>query len=168
MCRLPTNWLIPTGYKGCCASDPSENFEMTTDVVNGVTKPVLALKAFNADGPSCTSHTADGTCRKTVTSAGGLITADIYASASYSVVAKVPQASGMIWAVWTYHYEEHFPGDCSKYTCFCGTWGAQGCPGGKCMPDNMYEEDGCPAGNGCAYVNFCKDPVRLPVRSRSY
>ena len=49
--------------------------------------------------------------------------------------------------------------DCTKYTCYCGDWGAQGCPDGKCMPANMYEEDGCPAGNGCAYVNYCKDPV---------
>ncbi len=25
------------------------------------------------------------------------------------VVAKVPQASGMIWSVWLYHYEVHLP-----------------------------------------------------------
>lgn len=44
-----------------------------------------------------------------MTSAGGLITADIYGSGMYTVVAKVPQAPGMVWAIWTYHYELHMP-----------------------------------------------------------
>lgn len=52
---------------------------------------------------------ASAACRKIVTSAGGLITADIYGSGMYTVVAKVPQAPGMVWAIWTYHYELHMP-----------------------------------------------------------
>lgn len=48
-------------------------------------------------------------CEKIVTSAGGIITADIYASGVYTVIAKAPAAPGLTWAVWTYHYELHVP-----------------------------------------------------------
>ena len=79
------------------------------DSVNGRSKPVLEMIAYNADDPSsCKSE--DLPCRKRVTSSGAIITSDIYASGVYSVVAKVPPASGLIWAVWMYHYELHLPG----------------------------------------------------------
>jgi beta-glucanase (GH16 family) len=44
-----------------------------------------------------------------VTSSGSIATARIFGSGLYEVVAKVPQASGMIWAIWTYHYEPRLP-----------------------------------------------------------
>ena len=49
--------------------------------------------------------------------------------------------------------------DCSEYTCFCGTWGTQGCPDGKCMPSSFYNQDQCPATHGCAEANMCDAPV---------
>ena len=33
------------------------------------------------------------------------------------VIAKVANASGMVWALWTFHYEEHLPHDCNDFTC---------------------------------------------------
>ena len=110
------SFLIPTGYKGCCASNISDNFDVVYDDVNGVHKPVLAINAFNRDNAACgttanESESVGGSaaCAKVVSSAGAIITSDIFASGSYSVIAKVPQAPGLIWAVWLYHYELHVP-----------------------------------------------------------
>jgi hypothetical protein len=110
--RHNTSFYIPTGYKGCCASNLADNFAITTDVVNGVKKNVLALTALNHDsgcGTDSSGSNATASCSKVVSSAGGLITADLFASGVYTVIAKVPQAAGLIWAVWTYHYELHMP-----------------------------------------------------------
>lgn len=96
-CRLPTSFYIPTGYKGCCVSNVSENIQLTMDVVNGVKKPVLALNAYNRDN-NCLADSPTA-CSKVVDSAGGLITADIYASGSFSVVAKASGAPGLIFAM---------------------------------------------------------------------
>ena len=38
----------------------------------------------------------------TIKNTGGLITTHMYASGRYEVRAKVPQASGMVWAMWTF------------------------------------------------------------------
>ena len=44
-----------------------------------------------------------------VTTAPLVSTAGWFASGKYEVIAKVPDAPGMTWAVWTYHYEVHLP-----------------------------------------------------------
>jgi hypothetical protein len=60
-----------------------------------------------------------------VSFSGSVISADLFASGTYTVRAKVPPASGTRWAIWIYHNEYHLPRDCSEYTCYCGSWGKQ-------------------------------------------
>ena len=46
-------------------------------------------------------------------------TADIFASGKYDVIAKVPARSGLVWAMWTFHQEEHIAdGSCHSYQCY--------------------------------------------------
>lgn len=61
---------------------------------------------------------------------------------------------GVVWAVWTFHYEEHLPAQCDKYTCYCGDGGKAGCPLGKCMPKSQYALDACPM-HGPGYTEPC-------------
>lgn len=129
------------------------------DNVDGLgEKPVLALTAVSRDSPGCATG---GKCKKIVYSAGALATAMHFGSGVYEVMAKVPDAPGMIWAVWAYHYEPHMPGDCSKFTCVCGDWGEQGCPTGQCMPESLYSSDACPSPtSGCVVSDMCDSAVR--------
>lgn len=41
-----------------------------------------------------------------VANTGGIVTADQFASGTYEVVAKVPQAQGLVWAIWTFAGQE--------------------------------------------------------------
>jgi len=88
-------------------------------------------------------------------------TADVFASGRYEVRAKFPQVEGLVAAMWTFHYSEHFPNDCSQYTCVCGDGGAQGCPRRQCMPSNVYSQDHCPthgpAGAPCENDTLCTE-----------
>ena len=109
--------------KGCCDEDKynktnkfGKNINVIKDVVNGVEKNVLALTAWSEDNPSLCPGPR---CRKDVTSNGAVVSANIYGSGRYEVIANVANASGLVWAIWTFHYEEHLPNDCSKYVCWC-------------------------------------------------
>ena len=108
--------------KGCCDEDKynktnkfGKNINVIKDTVNGVEKNVLALTAWNADTQCCPGPA----CHKDVTSNGAVVSANIYGSGRYEVIANVANASGLVWAIWTFHYEEHLPNDCSKYVCWC-------------------------------------------------
>lgn len=59
-------------------------------------------------------------CHKQVGSSGIVQTSEMFASGRYDVIAKVPADRGLVWAVWTFHYEEHIPGElgCEDYTCY--------------------------------------------------
>lgn len=57
--------------------------------------------------------------RRVVSSSGVIQTADIFASGRYDVIAKVPANSGLVWAMWTFHQEEHIAdGSCHDYKCY--------------------------------------------------
>ena len=85
--------------KGCCdvdkyASNPyHKNINIVEDVVDGVTKPVLQLTAYNVDNPTLCPGPR---CKKDVSSSGTVATANIFASGKYEVRAKVPKASGLV------------------------------------------------------------------------
>lgn len=145
----PANFLVATGEKGCCDPVITKNVNIGTDVVNGKTKNVLELTAWNGD-----VKYPNQPVRKKVNNAGMVKTAGHFASGRYEVDAKVPAASGVVWAVWTYHYEEHFPAMCDRYTCMCGNGGKVGCPDGKCMPKSQYKAAGCPF-HGPDYTEPC-------------
>lgn len=69
-------------------------------------KNVMTLIALNKDASACGLCPAGKTCpgcHKEVVSAGAVQTAKIYASGRYDVIAKVPKAAGLIWAVWYVH-----------------------------------------------------------------
>lgn len=149
----PENFVVQYGYRACCSKTISDNLNMQTDVVNGVSKSVLAMVAHNKD-----SGCPGASCKKTVSSNAAISTTDLFGSGVYEVIAKVPDAPGMTWAVWTFHYEQHLPRDCSQYTCFCGSWGTAGCPADTCMPSSMYVADGCPSLQGCDVPNMCSSP----------
>ncbi len=55
--------------------------------------------------------------RLQVVSNGAITTAGLFASGRYEVIAKVAPASGLVWALWTFHFEDHLPKDCSVYQC---------------------------------------------------
>lgn len=150
-----------------------QNVDVVTDVVNGVKKNVVRMKAESSGGR--------------VTSAAVLQTADLFASGRYEVVARFPPVRGLVFAVWTFHYEHHFdpahlpqgqedaqflpnmtgwesrtnheidiemPASCSEM-----------CPGGGCvgqydtMNINAYVVTDRSGGMGPGYANLC---VRAP------
>lgn len=69
-------------------------------------KNVLDLIAMNQDNPqpdicgNCKVNEPCPSCHKRVRAAGAVQTAELYASGRYDVLAKVPAASGLVWAVW--------------------------------------------------------------------
>ena len=73
----------------------AENVDVVKRMVDNETKHVLRLRAFADD---------DGTFR----SGCILETAKLYASGSFSMRAKVPAKKGLVFSLWTFHYEEHF------------------------------------------------------------
>merc|ERR1711871_1757447 len=109
-----------------------------------IRKNVMRLTSFNADNVLCTNpfppsqcgdsnNCGEGTpchscwmrakklmCHKQVASSGIVQTSEMFASGRYDVIAKVPGDRGLVWAVWTFHYEEHIPGElgCEDYTCY--------------------------------------------------
>jgi len=148
--------------------------EVVTDTVNGVQKNVLRLKA-EAEGDK-------------VTSAAVLQTANLYGSARYEVVARFPQKTGLVYAVWTFHYEHHFaddhlpPGqsdpqflpnmtgwesrinheiDIEMPASCSGFCDNGGCPGEwDTMNINSYVVTDASGGEGPGYVNMC---VKAPA-----
>ena len=98
-------------------------------------KNVLRLTSINKDNDQCKnceygSATEESCylCHKVVSSSGVIQTADIFASGRYDVIAKVPANSGLVWAMWTFHQEEHIAdGSCHDYKCYRdGFRGAEG------------------------------------------
>lgn len=159
---LRSDRFVVALQKGCCKenkTDPSgnrfaRNIGVVKDVVDGVSKNVLVLRAWNKDDPNTCKGHQEG-CKKEVTSSGTVASADLFASGRYEVIAKVPAASGLIWAVWTFHFENHLPSDCSTHSCWC-----------KRMPDvETASRAGCefhkdPASGdlvGCSYANLCNN-----------
>ena len=61
-------------------------------------KNVLKL-AMHAEGTGDAWHVSSGAVVQT---------RDFFASGRYEVRAKVPRVEGMIWALWTFHYETHY------------------------------------------------------------
>jgi hypothetical protein len=119
----PSKWVVGL-QKGCCAINTSDtknkysaNLFPTTDTIDGVETPVFALRAWAVDNPAC--HDDPANCHKDVVNSGTIASAELYASGRYSVVAKVANASGLIWALWTFHYEEHLPSSCADSQCWC-------------------------------------------------
>eukprot|EP00750_Incisomonas_marina_P022064 INCI4835.5.p1 GENE.INCI4835.5~~INCI4835.5.p1 ORF type:complete len:485 (+),score=44.94 INCI4835.5:206-1660(+) len=117
------SWSIALA-KGCCEFDDDErnhnpyhaNLNIVRDIVNGKEKNVLALTAWNEDDKgSCPGPQ----CFKNVRSSGTISTADVFASGRYEVIAKVANAPGLVWALWTFHYEEHLPSNCAHDECWC-------------------------------------------------
>lgn len=109
--------------KGCCDKDPVDvenpfrrNINILRDNVHGKEKNVLALTAWNEDD---TSTCPGDNCTKIVHSSGTVSTANLFASGRYEVIAKVADAPGLVWALWTFHYEEHLPSDCATEHCWC-------------------------------------------------
>lgn len=76
----------------------SDNVDIVTDIVDGVKQNVLRLR-INAIGNGPSWHVTDGACVQTT---------DFFAAGRYEVQAKVPAALGMVWALWTFHYEPHY------------------------------------------------------------
>merc|ERR1712166_603727 len=70
------------------------NIDVVTDTVHGVKKNVVRLKATATGGR--------------VNGSAVLQTADLFAPGRYEVVAGFPPVKGLVFAVWTFHYEHHF------------------------------------------------------------
>lgn len=121
------------------------NINVVKDSVAGVLKNVVQLTAWNADD---VSNCPGPHCHKLVTSNGALATAGVFGSGRFEVIAKVPAAPGLVWALWSFHYEEHLPANCAEYACWCAD-----------MPSNVTMiSDECslgPTGGGCPYPNLC-------------
>jgi hypothetical protein len=137
-------WSNGTDYpRGCSESGGGYKFngnigiEEMDVVYPHNTKPrkknVLRLTSRNDDADICNNpftNPADKKklCHKIIKSSGLVQTNDMYASARFDVVAKVPADRGLVWAIWTFHQEQHVPGKlgCENYTCY-----ADGFPGGQ-------------------------------------
>ena len=160
----PTKMVVAL-VKGCCdkekyAQNPFyKNINIVLDDVDGSgrLRNVLQLTAHNHDNPDLcngttpttptTPTTQKGKCRKDVTSSGAVATAELFASGRYEVIAKVPKAEGLVWAVWTFHYEEHLPDKCEDFTCWCA----------KMPSKNVRVRDACEfradgSGRPCKYA----------------
>jgi hypothetical protein len=139
--------------KGCCDENKyatnkfEKNINVEKDVVNGVEKNVLAMTAWNADNPD--RCPGDG-CFKDVSSNAAIVSADIFGSGRYEVIAKVANASGLVWAIWTFHYSEHLPNDCARYSCYCN-----GMPNKKVQTDDNCEFRADGTGRPCKFKNLC-------------
>ena len=141
-------------------------------------KNVLRLTSRNADGDICSDPYTNSSdkkklCHKIIKSSGLVQTNEMYASARFDVVAKVPADRGLVWAIWTFHQEQHVPGKlgCDNYTCY-----ADGFPGGQLGNETRLSGD--VGGDGkeeeeegylfsprttwddcCDTVNCCLDPT---------
>ena len=107
---------------------------MVEDSVMGVLKNVVQLTAWSADDPE---NCPGPLCHKLVTSNGALATAGLFGSGRYAraccrarrdtvlharryeVIARVPASPGLVFAIWTFRYEEHLPANCAEYACWC-------------------------------------------------
>ena len=88
----------------------TENVEIVVDTVDGKKQNVVKLTArtyVTAANASSASVVGDE-AGPTVWEAALLQTAELYASGRYEIKAKVPRAQGLVWGVWTYHYENHW------------------------------------------------------------
>ena len=76
----------------------ADNVDIVTDKVDGVEQNVLRLQM----------HAAGSGDDWYIESGAVVETRDFFASGRYSIRAKVPRVKGMIWALWTFHYETHY------------------------------------------------------------
>jgi len=112
-----------------------------------------------------------------------LQTMDLFASGRYEVVARFPQMKGVVYAVWTFHYEHHFgpdhlpPGEQDpQYLPGVSGWESRTnheidiempascsglCEGGGCVAQfntmniNAYVVTDASGGEGPGYANLC-------------
>lgn len=78
-------------------SDP-DNVDIVSAKVDGNIKNVLQLKAYAGD---------DG--GEWAFRSGAIVqTQSFYASGKFEIRAKVPDRKGVVFSVWTFHYEEHY------------------------------------------------------------
>jgi hypothetical protein len=75
-----------------------DNVDIVKDVVDGIEQNVLRLQM----------HAAGSGDNWYVESGAVVQTRDFFASGRYELKAKVPRVEGMIWALWTFHYETHY------------------------------------------------------------
>jgi hypothetical protein len=72
-----------------------ENVDVVTDIVDGKEQNVLRLKAQADPGTG-------------VVGSGAIMqTTDMFASGRFEIKAKFPKVEGLVFAVWTFHYEKH-------------------------------------------------------------
>ena len=108
-------------------------------------------------GPLCVGtirSSGEGASRRGMCGAMGTVACADWKGRVTSACGSRRGHQGVVWAVWTFHYEEHLPAQCDRYTCFCGDGGKAGCPLGKCMPSSQYELDACPM-HGPGYTEPC-------------
>ena len=151
-------WSNGTTYpKGCSTSGGGYKFngnigveEMSVEYPhnsNPKRKNVLRLTSRNDDASICsdpftTPADKKKLCHKVLKSSGLVQTNDMYGSARFEVIAKVPADRGLVWALWTFHQELHVPGKlgCEDYSCY-----ADGFPGGTLGNEtgmsNLLSED---------------------------
>ena len=147
-------WSNGTSYPPGCSTESGYKFngnigveEMDVEYPhNGqpVKKNVVRLTSRNEDAIICSDPFTSAAikkllCHKTVMSSGLLQTSNMYASAKFEVVAKVPADRGLVWAIWTFHQELHVPGKlgCDDYSCY-----ADGFPGGELGNETVVAGDG--------------------------
>jgi hypothetical protein len=76
----------------------ADNVDIVKDKVDNVEQNVLRLQ-MQASG------SGDGWY---INSGAVVQTTDLFASGRFSIKAKVPRVKGMVWALWTFHYETHY------------------------------------------------------------
>lgn len=139
--------------KGCCEEDKyatnkyAKNINVVKDAELG--KNVLAMTAWNMDDPNLCPGPK---CHKIVKSTGAISTAGLFGSGRYEVIAKVPASLGLVWAVWTFHYEEHLPSNCADFTCWCNEMPSQ-----QVMVQDKCEFRYDGSGKPCKYATVCDD-----------
>jgi len=83
--------LVVMQDKGCCSARLEDNVDLVLDTVDGVSKPVLRLRAHSMDygcpGPHCKKH---------LNNTGVVTTADFFGSGRYEVRAKVSSSLYLI------------------------------------------------------------------------
>jgi hypothetical protein len=76
----------------------NSNVDIIKDKISGIEQNVLRLQ-MHAAGSGDSWYVESGAVVQTT---------DFFASGRYTVRAKVPRIKGMVWALWTFHYETHY------------------------------------------------------------
>ena len=92
-------FLERTFFRSICRFTSKEKYSDNVDIVrrtvDNETKHVLRMRAFTDDDGNFASGSI-------------LETTQLYGSGSFSMRANVPAKKGLVFSLWTFHYEEHF------------------------------------------------------------